>query len=77
MSLKTITHSKQTQLSHTFVLDTKERDGVTHSDPKVQSEILNDQFESVFTPKDSTVIPSKRKSPYPDLPHISPLSVMD
>ncbi len=47
------------------------REGVTHSDPKVQSEILKDQFVSVFTQEDSTVIPSKGESPHPDLPHIT------
>ncbi len=46
------------------------REGVTHSDPKVQSEILNDKFVSVFTQEDSTVIPSKGENPYTDLPHI-------
>ncbi len=35
------------------------------------SKILNDQFVSVFTQEDSTVIPFKSKSPYPDLSHIT------
>ncbi len=46
-------------------------DGITHSDPKSQSEILNDQFVSVFTKEDMSSIPSKGTSPYPDLPHIT------
>ncbi len=41
------------------------------SDPKYQSEILNDQFVSVFPKEDMSSIPSKGTSPYPDLPHIT------
>ncbi len=52
-------------------MSTLKSEGVTHSDPKVQSEILNYQFVSVFTQEDSTVIPSKGESPYPDLSHIT------
>ncbi len=47
------------------------RDGITHSNPKSQSAILNDQFVSVFTKEDMSSIPSKGTSPYPDLPHIT------
>jgi len=47
----------------------KKKDGLIHS--SVKAEILNNQFQSVFTEKDPTTIPDKRPSPHPTMDSIT------
>ena len=42
----------------------KNKLGFLHSDNKSKAEILNEQFQSVFTREDLTNLPNKGKSPY-------------
>lgn len=49
----------------------KNNNGFLKSDNLGKAEILNDQFKSVFTEEDTSNVPSKGKSPYPDMPGIT------
>ena len=44
------------------------RDDVAHSDPQVKTNILNNQFASAFTEKDTSSLSSLGPSPFPDVP---------
>ncbi len=47
------------------------KEGITHSSSEAKSEILNQQFASVFTKEDTSEVPEiPGPSPYPDLPPI-------
>ena len=48
----------------------RNHDGIIHSDPTTKANILNHQFESVFTKEDLSNIPSKGRSPFDDMPFI-------
>ena len=41
------------------------RDGISHSDPKEKSTILNEQFGSAFTKEDLNAMPSMSGNPFP------------
>lgn len=43
------------------------KDGISHSDPKTKSTILNEQFWSVFTKGDLNTMPSLSGSPFPKM----------
>ena len=47
------------------------KDGTTHNDATIKSEILNSQFLSAFTMEDTTSIPDLGTSDYPDAPEIN------
>ena len=49
----------------------KNMDGFIHSDAKTKAEILNDQFQSVFTQEDTANVPDKGPSPYPTMEDIT------
>ncbi len=44
--------------------------GISHSDSKMQANILNDTFGSVFTSEDKTKLPILPPSPHPSMPKI-------
>ncbi|KAL8613875.1 hypothetical protein ACOMHN_032865 [Nucella lapillus] len=48
----------------------KDKQGFLRSNSQNKAEILGDQFRSVFTEEDTTSIPDKGPSPYPDMPPI-------
>ncbi|KAL8609731.1 hypothetical protein ACOMHN_042770 [Nucella lapillus] len=48
----------------------KDKQGFLRSNSQNKAEILGDQFRSVFTEEDTTSIPHKGPSPYPDMPPI-------
>ena len=43
------------------------KDGIAHSDPRIKTTILNNQFSSVFSEETSTNLPSMGKSLFPDV----------
>ncbi len=45
--------------------------GAVVSDSKGKAEILNRQFESVFTDEDLNTVPSLDQNKYPDIPTLS------
>ena len=47
------------------------KDGISHSDSHVKADILNQQYSSVFTNKDTTYVPDMGPSPHPDMVDIS------
>ncbi len=49
----------------------KHKDGLLHSDPQAKSEILNNQFTSVFTREDTTSIPTMKSNQFPSMSSIS------
>ena len=49
----------------------RNHEGIIHSDPATKADILNHQFESVFTKEDLSNIPSKGCSPFDDMPSIT------
>ena len=48
----------------------KNEDGFLKSDSHSKANILNRQFESVFTKEDTSSMPDKGHSPYPDMPKL-------
>ena len=48
----------------------KNEDGFLKSDSPSRANILNRQFESVFTKEDTSTMPDKGPSPHPDMPNI-------
>ena len=48
-----------------------DKDGFLHSDSQQKAEILNNQFQSVYTAEDLTTCPSKGESPYPTMEKIT------
>lgn len=49
----------------------KNKDGFLHSDTKSMAEIINDQFESVYTKEDLSDITDKGPIPYTSLDNIN------
>ena len=49
----------------------KDKNGFLKSDSQSKAEILGDQFQSVFTEEDTTSVPDKGTSPFPDMPPIT------
>ena len=45
--------------------------GSLHSDPKAKADILNNQYESVFTNEDKRNVPIPEGTPFPDMPEIT------
>ena len=43
------------------------RNGVGHSDPKIKATILNDQFSSIFTEEDTSLMPTLDSQPAPPM----------
>ena len=58
-------------LQHNYILtrgvSVLKRDGISHSDPKRKSTILNEQFGSTFTKEDLNAMPSMSGNPYPKM----------
>ena len=52
-------------------LGTLHKDGNNYTDNQTKSEILNEQFSSVFTRDDSSELPYMEDSPYQDIPSIN------
>ena len=48
----------------------RKADGLLYSDTESKAEILNEQFHSVYTREDTTTMPEKGPSPYPEMPNI-------
>ena len=46
-------------------------EGITYNDPKTKATLLNKQFCSVFTEKETSQLPSMDGDPYPDVHHFS------
>jgi len=51
-------------------LGTLRKDGINYTDNQMKSEVLNEQFPSVFTRDDSSELPCMEDSPYQDMPSI-------
>ena len=62
--LNSFINAKRCESSGVSVL---KKDGVSYSDPKVKSTILNDQFSSVFTDEDFTNLHSMPSRPFPKM----------
>ena len=49
----------------------RKSDGILVTDTQDKANILNNQFQTVFTNERNTNIPDKGPSPHPEMPHIS------
>ena len=61
---------KSARQESTGVSPLKNEDGFLKSDSTSKANILNRQFESVFTKEDTSTMPDKGPSPYPDMPKL-------
>ena len=62
---------KSTRQESAGVSPLKNEDGFLKSDNLSKANILNNQFESVFTKEDTSSLPDKEPSPHPELPDIT------
>jgi hypothetical protein len=62
-----VKHKKQ---DSSGVTPLKKTDGLLYSDTETQAEILNHQFQSVYTRENTSNRPSKGMSPYQSMAHI-------
>jgi len=62
-------HIKATKKDHVGTAPLKEN-GLLFSDPKAKADILNRQYQSVFSREDSSDIPAPSETPYPPMPEI-------
>ena len=69
-SKKFWSYIKSTGQESAGVSPLKNEDGFLKSDNQSKANILNNQFESVFTKEDTSSIPDKGPSPHPEMPNI-------
>ena len=48
----------------------KKKEGFIHSDTTYKAEILNEQFQSVYTKANTSTMPDKGKSKYPSMENV-------
>jgi hypothetical protein len=48
----------------------KNKEGFIHSDTTSKAEILNEQFQSVYTKENTSIMPDKGQSKYPSMKDI-------
>lgn len=63
-------HIKDAKQESTGIPPLKSEEGFIQSDNKAKAEILNTQFQSVYTKEDTSSIPSKGTSPFPKMQDI-------